>query len=173
MKKNYLFLFLIIFLSGCSSASLQEAIEKSGGYSKVQILFEEVNDQVVIFHGEDRNAKQIIGLNVYSTGIGNRYEPGTGEHSQPVDIYSDFDTINISRIDHDSKTILWGWLYNYPSAKEFNYTIIGNNGNVIYESTIEVKENGIIYEKLPIDIGEVLRYHFKIYDDEGNIISEK
>lgn len=173
MAKRYLFIFFITFLSGCSSTSLEEAIEKNR-YDNVQILFEDTNDQVVIFYGEDTLGTSTLGLNVYSTGItGYRYESGTGETSRKINKESTLDMVNVERINHNSMTVLWGWLYNYPNAREFDYTIFGKDGNEIYTSTIKVNENGVVYEKLPIDLGDILKYHYKIYDNEGNIIGEK
>lgn len=87
-----MFILLFILITGCSSASLLEAIEKDGR-GNVEILFQDHQDNVVIFLNEDFTGQPMLSLNTYSMKNSTyRYE-SSGEHAQNIDLNNQYEII--------------------------------------------------------------------------------
>lgn len=171
MRCLYLFSFLL--LTGCSSTSLLDAIEKEGR-GNVEILFQDDIDKVVIFLNESDTGQPMLSLNTFTMeGSRYSYDSGTGEHAQNVDIKNQYEIIKVTPVGHSSIIALWGGVFNFPNATTVSYVLKDDEDNEIYHSEVKIAENNIVYEKLPDGVYEqTVSFHYKILDKENNIIVE-
>lgn len=174
MRFLYLLLILIITLiTGCSSTSLLDAIEKEGRIN-VEILFQDNIDKVVIFLNEDYTGQPMLSLNTYSMENSRyRYESGTGEHAQNIDLKNEYEIVNVTAVGNSSIGAIWGGVFNYPNATTVSYILKNDKDKEIYNSEVKISENNIVYDKLPVGIYEQAdSIHYKILDKENNVIVE-
>ncbi|MRG86016.1 hypothetical protein GH754_06685 [Salinibacillus xinjiangensis] len=163
---------MFIFLGGCSPATLLDAIEESGR-EHTEILFEDNNDNVVIFLSEDYTGQPMLSINTFSVDdSGYKYNSGSGEHSSDIDTSKIFEKIRVTSVGNNSFGALWGTVF-LPNAETVNYSLEDENGDVIYTSSIEISEKNSVYQKLPEDIYDhTKRLHYKILDDHNDVLVE-
>lgn len=173
-----LFFLLVILLSiivgGCSSPTLMDAIEKNGNRN-TEILFQDTTDNVVLFLNEDYTGQPMLSLNTFiKENSGYKYDSGTGEYSHHIDLSNEYEIINVSLVGNSSISALWGGVFNYHNASTVGYSLKDEDGNLIYNSSVQITGTNIVYEKLPLDIYERTHsLHYKILDDKDNVIFEK
>ncbi|QHS23708.1 hypothetical protein GWK91_12425 [Virgibacillus sp. MSP4-1] len=172
MRFIYSLLILVIFLGGCSSATLLDAIEESGR-ENTEILFKDNNDDVVIFLSEDYTGQPMLSLNTFSADDSRyEYNSGSGEHSSDIDTSKKFEKIRVTSVGNSSFGALWGAVF-LPNAETVNYSLEDGNGDVIYTSSIKISEKNIVYQKLSKDIyNNTKRLHYKILDDQNDVLVE-
>ncbi|WP_217586113.1 hypothetical protein [Lentibacillus saliphilus] len=168
-----LFIILAMTLGGCSSATLFDAIEKNGR-ENVEILFQDDTDNVVLFLSEDYAGNPMLSLNTFlKEKSGYKYDSGTGEHAQSLDLSNKYEIIKVTSVGRNSFGALWGGVFNYPNAKTVSYSLKDEDGNVIYNSNVKITKTNIVYEKLPQHLYEQTQsLHYKILDDKNNVIVE-
>ncbi|WP_223701654.1 hypothetical protein [Sutcliffiella deserti] len=174
LLKGLIWLSILIFtLVGCSSPTLQEAIEKNHD-QKVEILYQDDVDEVVLFMTEDYTGEPLLCLNTFTKeNSGYKYNAGTGEHGQSVDLSSEYEIIKVSSVGDRSIGAIWGYFYDYPNAESVSYTLEDEQGNVIYTSDVEISEANSVYEKVPYAILEMTHnLYYQILDSENNVIVE-
>jgi hypothetical protein len=173
MKKLIYLCFLLFILGGCSSATLLDAIEKKRDQN-VEILYQDEVDKVVLFLTEDFTGQPMLSLNTFSKENSRyKYDAGTGEHGQSLDLSSEYEIVKVSSVGNSSIGAVWGYIYNYPNAETVSYTLEDAKGNVIYTSDVEISEENFVYEKLPVHIFEMTHsLKYKILDSENNVIAE-
>lgn len=175
MKLFYpLFIILFFSLGGCSSPTLLDAIEKNGS-ENVEILFQDDDDQIVLFLNEDFTGQPMLSLNTYTKENSRyNYDSGTGEHAQGIDLSKEYEIIRVTSVGRSSIGAVWGGVFNYPNAETVNYTLEDEEGNVLYNSSLQITETNIVYEKIPQDVYEQTHsIRYKILDDEENVIVER
>lgn len=167
-------IILSIILGGCSSTTLMDAIEKNGS-KNVEILFQDNTDNVVLFLNEDYTGQPILSLNTFiKENSRYKYDSGTGESSQRLDLSNEYEIINVTSFGNSSISALCGVVFNYPNANKVSYSLKDEDGNVIYNSSVNITRTNIVYEKLPLEIYEQTHsLHYKILDDKDNVIVEK
>ncbi|WP_088102859.1 hypothetical protein [Halalkalibacter urbisdiaboli] len=172
MKLIYLLLIIFIILGGCSSPTLIDAIGKKT--SIVEVLFEDDNDNVVLFLSEDYTGKPMLVLNTYTMENSRyKYNPGTGGDAQSIDLSGKYEIVRVTSVGNSSFGALWGGVFNYPNAATVSYSLEDKNGNVLYTSNVEITETNIVYEKLSQEIyDKTATLHYKILDDKNNVIVE-
>ncbi|MFC5602797.1 hypothetical protein [Sporosarcina koreensis] len=165
---HLLLILLLTLLAGCSSASLLDAINKEGRIN-VEILFQDDIDKVVIFLNEDDAGQPMLSLNTFTKEDSRyRYNSGTGEHAQIVDLTNQYEIIKITPVGHSSIIALWGGVFNYPNATTVSYVLKDDEDNEIYSSEVKITDN-IVYEKLPDGIYEKAEsFHYKTLDGNHN-----
>jgi hypothetical protein len=173
MRLIYLLLIIFIILGGCASPTLIDAIGKSG-IENVEVLFEDDNDNVVLFLSEDYTGKPMLILNTYTMENSRyKYNSGTGGYAQSIDLSGKYEIVRVTSVGNSSFGALWGGVFNYPNADTVSYSLEDKNGNVLYTSSAEITETNIVYEKLPQDIYDKTdKLHYKISDDKNNVIVE-
>ena len=173
-----LFFLLVIILSiifgGCSSPTLMDAIEKNGS-KNVEILFQDNTDNVLLFLNKEYTGQPMLILNTFvKENSRYKYDSGTGEYSQGIDLSNEYEIINVTSVGNSSISALWGGVFNYPNANTVSYSLKDEDGKVIYNSSVKITGTNIVYEKLPLDIYEQTHsLHYKILDDKDNVIVEK
>lgn len=167
-----LLILLLTLLAGCSYASLSDAIDKEGRIN-VEILLQDDRDKVVIFLSEDYTGQPMLSLNTFTKEDSRyRYNAGTGEFAQNIDITNQFEIIKVTPVGHSSIIAVWGGVFNYPNATTVSYVLKDVEDNEIYRSKVEITDN-IVYEKLPDGIYEQAEsFHYKILDGKNNVIVE-
>lgn len=169
-----LLIILSITLGGCSSPTLMEAIEKNGSKS-IEILFQDDTDNVVLFLNEDYTGQSMLSLNTFfKEHSGYKYDSGTGEHAQNVDLSNKYEIIRVTSVGKNLFGALWGGVFNYPKATTVSYSLKDEDGNAIYNSSVKITKTNIVYEKLPQDIYEQTHsLQYKILDEKDNVIVER
>ncbi|RFB11431.1 hypothetical protein DZB84_21125 [Bacillus sp. HNG] len=166
MKKFYLLFFMFVFLAGCSSSTLKDAIRKNGNMN-VDVLFQDEYDKVVIFYNEDNTGQPFLSINTFSKDyLGYKYDSGTGEYTQGLNI-------TVSTVGNSEFGAFWGGVFDYPNAHSVRYILKDENENNIYESTINITEKDVVYEKLNHDIyNKIHSLHYQILDADGKVLYE-
>jgi hypothetical protein len=150
-----------------------EAINKEDR-GNVEILFQDDIDKVVLFLSEDYSGQPMLSLNSFTLDDSRyRYESGTGEHAQSIDLENQYEIIRVTKVGNSSIKALWGGVFNYPDATSVSYSLKDDEDNEIYNSKVNITENNIVYEKLPDGIYEqTYSLHYKILDEKNNVIVE-
>ncbi|MDR7071556.1 hypothetical protein [Fictibacillus barbaricus] len=171
--RKFISVILFCILLGCSATKLEDAIS-SPDLEKVSILYQDDNDEIVIFLSKNAAGGEMISLNKY-TKTGNVYGYDVnGEFAVNIDRDIQDEFLTVSPVGNSSIKVFWGFVFNYQGAETVKYSLEDEAGNILYESSIRINKNHIVIEKLPkgIDSDKVtLRY--QVLDHNGKVLVER
>lgn len=176
MKRGLYLLLFLFFVTGCSSGTLEEAIMSSGfEHEQPDILYQNDEDGIVIFLTKNVDDEYMIVQSTYSKTFGNFYKVNKErDDGVVVDISNPFEFISLDEIDGSDHSIhiVWGGVFRYPGAEEVHYSVIDEDGDKFYESTVEINSNHVFVDLLNHDLSltgtEKLMY--EVLDQEGNVL---
>ncbi|WP_138420881.1 hypothetical protein [Aquibacillus sediminis] len=172
MKLIYSSLIFILILGGCSSSTLHEAIQKTDR-ENVKILVQDDSDNIVVFLNEDYTGQPMMSLNTFSEKNGSYSYNFNGEYSKNVDLKGKYEFVRASQVGNSSNSVIWGGIFNYPDADIVTYSLSDEKGNTLYESSVGLNEENIVFQQLPHNIYEKSEeFHYKVLNNECNVIIE-
>ena len=172
---SFLVLLAVVFSSGCSSQTLQDAISSSeyGKYEKPEILYYNDDVGVVIFLTKDDTNNFIICRSSYEKNSFQRYVLDTeDDYSIAVDIgkkseFIQLDTININT--ENPLNIVWGGVFHYPGAKHIAYEVHSGK-EIIVENLVEINKKHVFVDVLSEEVTDPYSLTYNVVDKEGNIL---
>lgn len=167
-------LLVVVFSSGCSSQTLQDAISNSdyGDYDNPEILYHNDDVGVVVFLTKDFNGDFIICRSSYEKNGFDRYILDTNDdYSMAVDIGKQSEFIKYDTLGDADKplNIVWGGVFHYPDAKQVAYKV-HNGKDKIFENMVEINKKHIFVDVLSKELTESHSITFDVVDKDGNVL---
>ncbi|WP_096156229.1 MULTISPECIES: YgdI/YgdR family lipoprotein [Bacillus] len=175
MKKLTIVLIIFLFLSGCSSPTLQNTIEKSG-MGKVNILFQDEKDGTVIYLKEEGNDQNLLVITTFfKTEYLDRYRLGSHSESKVINPLEKDDDISFFYSENIDAIILWGLASGYSDIDRADYTILDDYGNILHNSSVKLSKNNLIFDKLPNEIkpSSIKSILYKLTSTDGKVIVDR
>jgi hypothetical protein len=172
---SILVILAVVFSSGCSSNTLQDAISGSeyGKYEKPEILYHDDEVGVVIFLTKDDTGNFIICRSSYEKNSFQRYVLDTDDdYSIVVDIGKKSEFIQLDTIGNNTErplNIVWGGVFHYPGARQIAYEVHSGN-EMIVENLVEINKKHVFVDVLSEEVTETYSLTFDVMDKEGNIL---
>jgi hypothetical protein len=177
MKKvlSILVVAAIVFASGCSSQTLQDAISGSvyGKYDKPEILYNNDEVGIVILLTKDDNGNFIICRSSYEKNVFNQYVLDTkDDYAMIVDIGKKTEFIQLDTIGNSTDTplnIVWGGVFHYPRAKQIAYKV-HDGKEMIVENYVDINKKHVFVDVLSNEVTDSYTLTFDVVDKEGNVL---
>ncbi|SHG18484.1 hypothetical protein [Ornithinibacillus halophilus] len=177
MRKGLLLLVLLILMSGCSSSSLEEAVRNSGyDHDQPDILYQDDENGIVIFLTKNSQDEYMIVQSTYKKTLFDNFKvDSNNNYGVIVDISNRYEFITLDAIGNESdnpKHLVWGGVYQYPGAEVVNYSVISEDGDEIYSSSVEINSKHVFVDFLQDDsyISGAEKVYYEVLDNEGNIL---
>ncbi|WP_042149515.1 hypothetical protein [Paucisalibacillus sp. EB02] len=164
----------VVFSSGCSSQTLQDAISSEyGKYDKPEILYHNDEVGVVILLTKDDKNNFIICRSSYEKNGFNRYVlDTTNDYSMIVDIGKKSEFIQLDTIGNSTDTplnIVWGGVFHYPRAKQIAYKV-HDGQEMIVENLVNINKKHVFVDVLSNEVTDSYKLTFDVIDNEGNVL---
>ena len=175
MKKLTFVLTIFLFLSGCSSPTLQSTIEKSG-MGKINVLFQDENDGTVIYKKKKGNNQDLLVITTFlKTEYFNKYKLGSHTEAKAFNPLEKTDYISFFYSENINAIFLWGFASNYSDIERADYTILDDNGNILHNSSVKLTKNNLIFDKLPNEIkpSSIKTILYKLISTDGKVIVDR
>lgn len=173
---SFLVVFAVIFASGCSYHTLQDALSSSeyGDYDKPEILYRNDDVGVVIFLTKNEEGDFIICRSSYEKKNSERYVlKSSSDIFIPVDISKKSEFIHLDTVWENTASplhIIWGGIFHYPGASQVAYKVY-NGKEKLLDNLVDLNKKHVFVDVIPLEeVVESYSITFDVVDKNGDVL---